>query len=122
MMFSNIPGDHSDNVVKTDEISETADDEVGSRRRNVAEPRSGGDNIESVIENVEQTNDGYVVDLDDCVSILSITEKPNNDNYNKMNLQSLKLLVVSRGLTNDANKMKKNEIIKMLKTADSINA
>jgi hypothetical protein len=79
--------------------------------------------IENVIETAEPHNEENNIehDLDDCVSMLSITEKPNNDNYNKMNLQSLKLLVVSRGLTNDANKLKKNEIIKMLKTADSIN-
>ena len=43
-------------------------------------------------------------------------EKAANEVYNKMSLQALKTLVITKGLSSDPSKMKKAELIKLLET------
>ena len=44
----------------------------------------------------------------------SHTEKAANEVYNKMSLQALKTMVITKGLSSDPSKMKKAELIKLL--------
>lgn len=46
----------------------------------------------------------------------SHTEKAANEVYNKMSLQALKTMVITKGLSSDPSKMKKAELIKLLET------
>ena len=46
----------------------------------------------------------------------SHAEKAANEVYNKMSLQALKTLVITKGLSSDPSKMKKAELIKLLET------
>jgi hypothetical protein len=46
----------------------------------------------------------------------SQSEKAANEVYNKMSLQALKTLVITKGLSSDPSKMKKAELIKLLET------
>jgi hypothetical protein len=50
------------------------------------------------------------IDLEESVAP---TSKPDT-NYQKMNVQSLKMLVIRRGLTADPSKMKRAELLKLL--------
>ncbi len=43
-------------------------------------------------------------------------EKVANEVYNKMSIQALKTLVITKGLSSDPSKMKKAELIKLLET------
>lgn len=44
-------------------------------------------------------------------------EKPSSDVYNKMSIQALKALVITKGLSSDPSKMKKADLVKLLETA-----
>ena len=46
----------------------------------------------------------------------SHAEKAANEVYNKMSMQALKTLVITKGLSSDPSKMKKAELIKLLET------
>uniref|UniRef100_A0A6C0ASQ3 Rho termination factor N-terminal domain-containing protein n=1 Tax=viral metagenome TaxID=1070528 RepID=A0A6C0ASQ3_9ZZZZ len=62
------------------------------------------ENINDIIEQIELENPE------------KIQEEPNNEttDYKNMNLQALKTLVVAKGLVTNANKLKKNELLKLL--------
>jgi hypothetical protein len=47
-------------------------------------------------------------------------EEHSDDVYRKMNMQSLKTLVITKGLCSDPSKMKKNELLKMLESNDNM--
>lgn len=44
-------------------------------------------------------------------------EKPPTDVYNKMSIQALKALVITKGLSSDPSKLKKADLVKLLETA-----
>jgi hypothetical protein len=46
----------------------------------------------------------------------SHAEKAANEVYNKMSLQALKTMAITKGLSSDPSKMKKAELIKLLET------
>lgn len=50
------------------------------------------------------------------VPVESHTEKAANEVYNKMSMQALKTLAITKGLSSDPSKMKKAELIKLLET------
>jgi len=50
------------------------------------------------------------------VPVESNAEKAANEVYNKMSLQALKTLAITKGLSSDPSKMKKAELIKLLET------
>jgi hypothetical protein len=50
------------------------------------------------------------------VPVESTAEKAANEVYNKMSLQALKTLAITKGLSSDPSKMKKAELIKLLET------
>jgi len=50
------------------------------------------------------------------VPVESNAEKAANEVYNKMSLQTLKTLAITKGLSSDPSKMKKAELIKLLET------
>jgi len=62
------------------------------------------ENINDIIEQIELENPE------------KLQEEPNNEttDYKNMNLQALKSLVVAKGLVTNANKLKKNELLKLL--------
>ena len=43
-----------------------------------------------------------------------VTPPSHNDDLKKQNIQTLKLLVMSKGLSPDPSKLKKNELLKLL--------
>ena len=47
-------------------------------------------------------------------------EEHSDDVYRKMTLQTLKALVITKGLCSDTSKMKKNELLKMLEASDNM--
>jgi len=46
-----------------------------------------------------------------------VTERVSSDVYNKMSIQALKALVITKGLSSDPSKMKKGDLVKLLETA-----
>jgi hypothetical protein len=58
--------------------------------------------------------------VDNDVSYINDDNNHENskDVYNKMNVQDLKKLVITKGLCSDASKLKKNELLKLLETTD----
>jgi len=47
-------------------------------------------------------------------------DEHTDDVYRKMNIQTLKALVITKGLCSDPSKMKKNELLKMLEPTDNM--
>ena len=66
------------------------------------------------LENVQETTIDELVNQINDKPILGVAH--NNEIYRKMNIQDLKSLVVSKGITQDASKMKKNELLKLLES------
>ena len=64
------------------------------------------------LENVQETTIDELENQINDKPILGVAH--NNEIYRKMNIQDLKSLVVSKGITQDASKMKKNELLKLL--------
>ena len=66
-------------------------------------------------------SDPIVVEkLDEHLENLSkpdVTERVSSDVYNKMSIQALKALVITKGLSSDPSKMKKGDLVKLLETA-----
>lgn len=75
---------------------------------------------ETVIETVESIIDGIIDDSISVISEKSINiafnkeKRDEKENYKKMNIQALRTMVVSKGIVEDASKLKKNEILNML--------
>jgi hypothetical protein len=53
----------------------------------------------------------------DTEEIIDNTEKEDKDQYKKMNIQQLKTIAVTKGLVTDANKLKKNELVRILENS-----
>jgi len=85
------------------DISDSEDDENDSPVILVA-----SDQI--VVEKLETTR------LDNILEETHL-EKPPADVYNKMSIQALKALVITKGLSSDPSKMKKADLVKLLETA-----
>ena len=66
------------------------------------------------LENVQETTIDELENQINDKPILGVAH--NNEIYRKMNIQDLKSLVVSKGITQDASKMKKNELLKLLES------
>ena len=65
------------------------------------------------------TTDNLIVDKLEETTLENKTDEQTipMDVYKKMNITALKALVTEKGYTNDANKMKKNEILKLLESS-----
>lgn len=53
----------------------------------------------------------------DTQEIIDNIEREDKDQYKKMNIQQLKTIVVTKGLVSDANKLKKNELVRILENS-----
>ena len=62
---------------------------------------------------VEKLDDEHLENL----SKPDVTERVSSDVYNKMSIQALKALVITKGLSSDPSKMKKGDLVKLLETA-----
>ena len=76
-------------------------------------------------QNMEISEDDIVIhkieNLDNADAIQSSdTAKDNKDIYKKMSLSVLKTTVIEKGLLSDPSKLKKQELIKLLESADSL--
>jgi hypothetical protein len=68
---------------------------------------------------VEKIEDEEQENLEEEPSQGEISQKESSkDVYRKMSLQSLKTLVITKGLCSDPSKLKKNDLLKMLETED----
>uniref|UniRef100_A0A6C0H1S3 Rho termination factor N-terminal domain-containing protein n=1 Tax=viral metagenome TaxID=1070528 RepID=A0A6C0H1S3_9ZZZZ len=72
-------------------------------------------NTETIhVEKLEETNEDKTLDVTD---VNQATEQ-QKDIYRRMPIQSLKALVISKGLCSDPSKMKKLDLVRMLENAD----
>jgi hypothetical protein len=80
------------------------------------------DNIET-IELSEETDQIHVEKLEETESLDNYSQDTNEikadskEVYNKMSVSALKTLVITKGLTSDSSKLKKNELIKLLESS-----
>lgn len=74
-----------------------------------------------ILEKVENNIDEIVNDItEDIVNNLSLQEAAKEDAkevYNKMSVQELKKMVITKGLCSDPSKLKKNELLKILEAS-----
>jgi ABC-type Zn2+ transport system substrate-binding protein/surface adhesin len=74
------------------------------------------ENINNFIEQIEMKNEDKAETLDENLDELveNLDEATESTDYKNMNLQTLKTLVVAKGLVTNAGKLKKNELLKLL--------
>ena len=118
--FENLDKDSQEKLTDLEELEPYID------VQEIPEPVQSG-----TLENVQEIPEPVQYETLDNVQETSIDElenkindKPilgvayNNEIYRKMHIQELKALVVSKGVTQDASKMKKNELLKLLESID----
>lgn len=72
-------------------------------------------NTETIhVEKLEETNEDKTLDVTDA----NQSTEQQKDIYRRMPIQSLKTLVISKGLCSDPSKMKKLDLVRMLENAD----
>ena len=72
-------------------------------------------NTETIhVEKLEETNEDKTLDVTDA----NQSTEQQKDIYRRMPIQSLKALVISKGLCSDPSKMKKLDLVRMLENAD----
>ena len=100
---------------------------------NIDDSMNNGSDIEDETDNLEEENhiedfvnsETIVVEKVDSsenlgttepTETLSMTAENNKEVYRKMSLQALKTLVITKGLSSDTSKMKKNDLLKLLES------
>lgn len=99
---------------------------------NIVDSMDNGSDIEDETDNLEEENqmedfvntETIVVEKVDSSENLGTTEpaetfstsENNKEVYRKMTLQALKTLVITKGLSSDTSKMKKNDLLKLLES------
>ena len=105
----------------------TDNDDDGSNLKNIESEETievhkiqmSDDNVhilEDSMEDIEVTKMDEVLHIEEDVAseIPSISTNQKQSSYKKMNVQMLRMMVISKGLCSDPSKMKKQELLKML--------
>ena len=71
-------------------------------------------NTETIV--VEKVDPSENLGTTESTETLSTTAENNKEVYRKMSLQALKTLVITKGLSSDTSKMKKNDLLKLLES------
>jgi len=117
------PGEESSNEIKV----------INIELSNIDDSMENGSDIEEETDNLEEEN--HIEDFVNTETIvvekiessenlgtteptetLSTTAENNKEVYRKMSLQALKTLVITKGLSSDTSKMKKNDLLKLLES------
>ena len=110
-------GDDAENSVKVitleplEELHEMPIDDIDTSDND--ENETGVSLVASDPIVVEKLDDEHLENL----SKPDVTERVSSDVYNKMSIQALKALVITKGLSSDPSKMKKGDLVKLLETA-----
>jgi hypothetical protein len=104
------------NIVNNkDAIEEHIENIIENMIDNINEPNDIINNTSILqIEKIESTEDDNIENNDNFHQNETLKDEISKEVYQKMNIQKLKTLVISKGLCSDPSKMKKQELIKLL--------
>lgn len=103
-----------DNLSDDESVNDT--EEISLPESNLEESSVQETNVETSIDDIPEINTSENT-LDKSLSIDTALEPAKMD-YKKLDISVLRAMVVSRGLTQDSKRMKKNEIVKLLESED----
>jgi len=125
-----------ENIVVSEPIYNSAKNEIkviNIELNNIDDSIENGSEIEDETDNLEQENpiEDFVnnetivvekIEFSENLGTTETTETPstnvenNKEVYRKMSTQALKTLVITKGLSSDTSKMKKNDLLKLLES------
>ena len=115
---------NNEETIQMDETIEDLTNSIKVISIDLNENNSSQNEIQMVSEIIENAQEDNIIQVNKLDIIMDTNEsatdlsKKEEESYRKLNITQLKALVISRGLATDTNKLKKNDLIKLLENSE----